>query len=76
MKDTLLPVDANYSVDSLDCGEQDMMLTCLANKENYTIAFEGSTLMHGSDDYQGTGTKLKNSKIALYTFYHRNIAVL
>nr|XP_018914980.1 PREDICTED: uncharacterized protein LOC109042593 isoform X3 [Bemisia tabaci] len=54
VKDTLLPVDANYSVDSLDCGEQDMMLTCLANKENYTIAFEGSTLMHGSDDYQGT----------------------
>uniref|UniRef100_T1J3S1 DnaJ homolog subfamily A member 1 n=1 Tax=Strigamia maritima TaxID=126957 RepID=T1J3S1_STRMM len=42
----------SFSVDSLDCesyDEQELMLTCQANKENYTIAFEGS-FMHYSED--------------------------
>ncbi|XP_018328369.1 uncharacterized protein LOC108739128 isoform X2 [Agrilus planipennis] len=43
----------NYSVDSLDCGdfmsEQDILLTCQANKDNYTIAFEGSITMYSED---------------------------
>lgn len=35
----------HFSVDSLDCellNEQDLILTCQAHKDNYTIAFEGS----------------------------------
>lgn len=43
---------ANFSVDSLDC---DMMLTCQANKDNYTIAFEGSTLYSEDSDYHDNG---------------------
>ncbi|XP_031333740.1 uncharacterized protein LOC116163770 isoform X2 [Photinus pyralis] len=46
---------ANFSVDSLDCelmNEHDIMLTCQANKDNYTIAFEGSLTMYSEDsDY-------------------------
>lgn len=45
----------NYSVDSLDCEEQDILLTCQANKDNYTIAFEGSTLMGDDSDCHHTG---------------------
>ncbi|KRT85792.1 hypothetical protein AMK59_1470, partial [Oryctes borbonicus] len=44
VKETPMP-GANFSVDSLDCdllNEHDIMLTCQANKDNYTIAFEGS----------------------------------
>ncbi|GLH06661.1 Uncharacterized protein GBIM_12135 [Gryllus bimaculatus] len=44
VKDCPLP-GSNFSVDSLDCDlltEHDIMLTCQANKDNYTIAFEGS----------------------------------
>ncbi|XP_030767612.1 uncharacterized protein LOC115891308 isoform X2 [Sitophilus oryzae] len=40
---------ANFSVDSLDCDLHDMMLTCQANKDNYTIAFEGSVTMYSED---------------------------
>ena len=40
----------SFSIDSLDCGEHDIMLTCQANKDNYTIAFEGSTVMEKSTD--------------------------
>ncbi|XP_008191639.2 uncharacterized protein LOC661485 isoform X4 [Tribolium castaneum] len=47
VKETPMP-GANFSVDSLDC---DMMLTCQANKDNYTIAFEGSTLYSEDSDY-------------------------
>lgn len=54
VKETPLPT-TNYSVDSLDCEEQDMMLTCQANKDNYTIAFEGSTVMGDDSDYHDTG---------------------
>ncbi|XP_068912211.1 serine-rich adhesin for platelets isoform X4 [Tenebrio molitor] len=42
---------ANFSVDSLDC---DMMLTCQANKDNYTIAFEGSAVYSEDSDYHDT----------------------
>ncbi|XP_075232079.1 uncharacterized protein LOC142330581 isoform X2 [Lycorma delicatula] len=48
------PMPGNISVDSLDC-EQDMLLTCQANKDNYTIAFEGSTMMGVDSDYHDTG---------------------
>lgn len=54
VRETPLPT-TNYSVDSLDCEEQDMMLTCQANKDNYTIAFEGSTVMGDDSDYHDTG---------------------
>ncbi|XP_034234685.1 uncharacterized protein LOC117641457 isoform X5 [Thrips palmi] len=46
VKESAVPGTINFSVDSLD---SDMMLTCQANKDNYTIAFEGSTTM-GSED--------------------------
>nr|CAH7731909.1 unnamed protein product [Callosobruchus chinensis] len=49
------PMPVNFSVDSLDCDLHDMMLTCQANKDNYTIAFEGSMTMYSEDsDYHGT----------------------
>lgn len=44
----------NFSIDSLDCEEHDIMLTCQANKDNYTIAFEGSVLMEKSTDSRQT----------------------
>ncbi|XP_076246335.1 uncharacterized protein LOC143186535 isoform X3 [Calliopsis andreniformis] len=54
LKETpMLPPGGSYSVDSLDC--EDMLLTCQANnKENYTIAFEGSITMYsdGSQDFE------------------------
>ncbi|KAI5631666.1 RUN domain-containing protein [Phthorimaea operculella] len=42
----------HFSVDSLDCElptEQDLILTCKANKDNYTIAFEGSLTTYSED---------------------------
>ncbi|GJQ82071.1 hypothetical protein Trydic_g6943 [Trypoxylus dichotomus] len=51
VKETPMP-GANFSVDSLDCdllNEHDIMLTCQANKDNYTIAFEGSVTMYSED---------------------------
>uniref|UniRef100_A0A1B6D1K6 SH3 domain-containing protein n=1 Tax=Clastoptera arizonana TaxID=38151 RepID=A0A1B6D1K6_9HEMI len=54
VKEIPLPA-TNYSMDSLDCEEQDMLLTCQANKDNYTIAFEGSTVMGDDSDYHDTG---------------------
>jgi len=39
IKDSPLTNLTNISVDSLDL-EGDIMLTCQANKDNYTIAFE------------------------------------
>lgn len=57
VKETPMP-GANFSVDSLDCDLHDMMLTCQANKDNYTIAFEGSVTMYSEDsDYHDTGQK-------------------
>ncbi|XP_051165315.1 uncharacterized protein LOC127284070 isoform X3 [Leptopilina boulardi] len=50
----VLPPGGSYSVDSLDC--EDMLLTCQTNnKNNYTIAFEGSITMYsdGSQDFDG-----------------------
>lgn len=58
VKETPMP-GANFSVDSLDCdllNEHDIMLTCQANKDNYTIAFEGSVTMYSEDsDFHETG---------------------
>ncbi|XP_058804702.1 uncharacterized protein LOC131671916 isoform X2 [Phymastichus coffea] len=48
----VLPPGGSYSVDSLDC--EDMLITCQTNnKNNYTIAFEGSIAMYsdGSQDF-------------------------
>ncbi|CAH0723724.1 unnamed protein product, partial [Brenthis ino] len=42
----------HFSVDSLDCElptEQELILTCQANKDNYTIAFEGSLTIYSED---------------------------
>uniref|UniRef100_A0A1E1WU34 RUN domain-containing protein n=2 Tax=Pectinophora gossypiella TaxID=13191 RepID=A0A1E1WU34_PECGO len=42
----------HFSVDSLDCElptEQELILTCQANKDNYTIAFEGSLTTYSED---------------------------
>ncbi|KAF6208542.1 hypothetical protein GE061_017000 [Apolygus lucorum] len=42
----------NYSVDSLDADDQDhLIVTCQANKTNYTIAFHGSTVMEDGSDF-------------------------
>lgn len=52
----VLPSGGSYSVDSLDC--EDMLLTCQTNnKNNYTIAFEGSIAMYsdGSQDFESHG---------------------
>ncbi|KAG8183402.1 hypothetical protein JTE90_008302 [Oedothorax gibbosus] len=50
------PEKATISVDSLDNSssyEQDLVLTCKANKNNYTIVFEGSSTQFSDDsDYQ------------------------
>ncbi|KAJ9580661.1 hypothetical protein L9F63_024162, partial [Diploptera punctata] len=58
VKECPLP-STNFSVDSLDCDlltEHDIMLTCQANKDNYTIAFEGSMTLYSEDsDYHDTG---------------------
>ncbi|KAL0271791.1 UNVERIFIED_CONTAM: hypothetical protein PYX00_008782 [Menopon gallinae] len=50
VRESFLP-NGNLSVDSLDLSENEinLLITCQANKTNYTIAFEGSTVM-GSDD--------------------------
>lgn len=57
VKEHPLP-DGTISVDSLDCSsleEHDLVLTCRANKSNYTIAFEGSGTQFSDDsDYQET----------------------
>uniref|UniRef100_A0A6P7H870 Uncharacterized protein LOC114345508 isoform X1 n=2 Tax=Diabrotica virgifera virgifera TaxID=50390 RepID=A0A6P7H870_DIAVI len=55
------PVPVNFSVDSLDCDFHDMMLTCQANKDNYTIAFEGSVTMYSEDSDYNEKDKSPNS---------------
>ena len=48
--------ESHISVDSLDLDgfneEDDIILTCQANKNNYTIAFEGS-IIYSDDSYYG-----------------------
>lgn len=59
VKETTMP-GANFSIDSLDCdlfNEQDIMLTCQANKDNYTIAFEGSMTMYSEESYHRENEK-------------------
>ncbi|XP_034950723.1 uncharacterized protein [Chelonus insularis] len=65
----VLPPGGSYSVDSLDC--EDMLLTCQANnKNNYTIAFEGSMTMYsdGSQDFESQD-KQKTSEVR-ETYYN------
>lgn len=46
----VLPPGGSYSVDSLDC--EDMLITCQTNnKNNYTIAFEGSIAMYSDPSH-------------------------
>nr|XP_053629908.1 uncharacterized protein LOC128686818 isoform X1 [Cherax quadricarinatus] len=50
--------NTTFSVDSLDCDSlhDDLILTCQANKDNYTIAFEGSFIQYSEDsDYHEAG---------------------
>ncbi|XP_014214011.1 uncharacterized protein LOC106643406 isoform X3 [Copidosoma floridanum] len=62
----VLPPGGSYSVDSLDC--EDMLITCQTNnKNNYTIAFEGSIAMYsdGSQDFdnqEGIGPLFADNK--------------
>lgn len=48
--------ETHISIDSLDMenfpDNGDIIMTCKANKNNYTIAFEGST-MYSDDSYYG-----------------------
>jgi iporin len=46
--------ESHISVDSLDMDgyEEDIILTCQANKDNYTIAFEGS-VMYSDESFYG-----------------------
>nr|XP_031845261.1 uncharacterized protein LOC116432457 isoform X2 [Nomia melanderi] len=72
LKETpVLPPGGSYSVDSLDC--EDMLLTCqVNNKDNYTIAFEGSITMYsdGSQDFENQ-EKQKNDETS-EAYYNRN----
>ena len=50
--------NTTFSVDSLDADSlhEDLILTCQANKDNYTIAFEGSFIQFSEDsDYHEAG---------------------
>lgn len=51
--------ESHISVDSLDMDgyAEDIILTCQANKNNYTIAFEGSC-MYSDDSYYGKYLRL------------------
>lgn len=72
LKETpVLPPGGSYSVDSLDC--EDMLLTCQTNnKDNYTIAFEGSITMYsdGSQDFENQ--EKQKSYEAGEPYYSRN----
>lgn len=49
--------ESHISVDSLDLDgypdDGDIILTCQANKNNYTIAFEGSTVYSDDSSFYG-----------------------
>ncbi|CAL7934204.1 unnamed protein product [Xylocopa violacea] len=72
LKETpVLPPGGSYSVDSLDC--EDMLLTCQTNnKDNYTIAFEGSITMYsdGSQDFENQ--EKQKTYGATGPYYNRN----
>lgn len=55
------------SVDSLDMDcyteDCDMIITCQANKNNYTIAFEGSTMFHSDESYYADANKELQEKL-------------
>lgn len=73
VKETSSSIPCHFSVDSLDCDqlEQDLILTCQANKHNYTIAFEGSITMYSEDsDCQDTSNGNFKLKILHTTIIH------
>ena len=60
-----------FSVDSLDTDSlhEDLILTCQANKDNYTIAFEGSFIQFSEDsDYHEAGKNLSLPQYQLSSF--------
>lgn len=64
----------HFSVDSLDCElptEQDLILTCQANKDNYTIAFEGSLTTYSEDsECAESAVNQKHGKMLFYSIYY------
>ncbi|XP_023292482.2 probable serine/threonine-protein kinase DDB_G0282963 isoform X1 [Lucilia cuprina] len=58
--------ESHISVDSLDMDaypdEGDIILTCKANKDNYTIAFEGSVLYSDESFYEPNEIAMKNKQ--------------
>ncbi|XP_049797885.1 uncharacterized protein LOC126215254 [Schistocerca nitens] len=67
----------NFSVDSLDCEgltDHDIMLTCQANKDNYTIAFEGSLALCSeadSDYHEPVESDVGGSSDSHHRWQHR-----
>lgn len=61
IKESILSVD---SLD-MDCYAEDcdMIITCQANKNNYTIAFEGSTMYSSESFYTDANKDLQKKKI-------------
>ncbi|XP_017885520.1 uncharacterized protein LOC108628252 isoform X3 [Ceratina calcarata] len=72
LKETpVLPPGGSYSVDSLDC--EDMLLTCQTNnKDNYTIAFEGSITMYSEDSQDFENQEKQKTYEAREAYYNRN----
>ncbi|XP_031783840.1 uncharacterized protein LOC100120175 isoform X5 [Nasonia vitripennis] len=69
----VLPPGGSYSVDSLDC--EDMLITCQTNnKNNYTIAFEGSIAMYsdGSQDFDNQ-EKQKVYEVPTDSYYDKTL---
>lgn len=64
LKEPHLPPPGSISVDSLDCDDQHMLITCHPNKHNYTIAFQGSAVMSNSsgDPNQAQGSGDESTK--------------
>lgn len=66
--------ESHISVDSLDMDcypdEGDIILTCQANKDNYTIAFEGSAI-YSDDSFYGTLKLFKVFRPCQISFYFR-----
>ncbi|XP_055852416.1 uncharacterized protein LOC129916464 isoform X2 [Episyrphus balteatus] len=58
--------ESHISIDSLDLDaypdDGDIILTCKANKDNYTIAFEGSALYSDESFYEPNEIQMKNKQ--------------
>uniref|UniRef100_A0A336M8L8 CSON013624 protein n=2 Tax=Culicoides sonorensis TaxID=179676 RepID=A0A336M8L8_CULSO len=71
--------ESHISVDSLDMDgypdDENIILTCKANKDNYTIAFEGSAMYSDDSFYDGpeypNAIKLKQNSVNLNNFNNK-----